>query len=100
MNGGRARLTPTTDGVLLNLHVIPGSSVDRLTYEGISCMLRVHVKAPAHEGKANGRLLKVLRKTFGVCEIVSGHKSKDKVILIKNASENDILNKIQQLGDR
>jgi len=100
MNGGRARLTPTTDGVLLNLHVVPSSSVDRLTYEGGSCMLRVHVKAPAHEGKANGRLLKLLKKTFGACEIVSGHMSRDKVVLIKNTSGNDILNKIRELEDR
>jgi uncharacterized protein (TIGR00251 family) len=58
-------LTQTKEGVLINLRVIPGSREDNLEFSKDSGVARVHVKAQAREGKANERLIKVLRKSLG-----------------------------------
>ena len=92
-------LKETSEGVLLSVRVIPGSKDDGLSGVTGDNELRVRVKAPARDGKANKRLLKVLKTVFGECEIKTGFNSKDKSILIKNKSTWDILHKITDLTE-
>lgn len=53
--------------------------------------LKVRVKAPPVEGKANEALLEFLAETLRVkrsqCELVRGNKSRSKVVLVRGAEE-------------
>ena len=62
--------------------VKPNSKSEEVAWEGDNLVVRV--KEPPREGKANQAVIRVLAKHFGVSQsqvkILSGFKSKDKVI--------------------
>ena len=73
------------DGTLLRLRVKPGARKNAvLAVHGGA--LKVTVIAAADRGKANRGLLKLLSKVFDVplttLEIVAGHSSADKTVLV------------------
>ncbi|MFH1362323.1 MAG: DUF167 domain-containing protein [bacterium] len=65
--------------------VIPRAKVNKIVEESKG-HLKVHLTAPAKEGRANEALVKALAKHFGVkkrqVKIVRGEKSRQKVIEI------------------
>ena len=53
--------------------------------------LILEVKAPPREGEANAEIIKELRRALKKdVEIASGFKSKDKVLLVRNAKREDV----------
>jgi len=77
----------TEGGVLVKVKVVPRSSKPGI--QGVEGdHLRVRLKAPPVEGKANRELVEVLAKALGVSkglvEIAKGHKSRIKEVLISN----------------
>ncbi len=71
------------DGVLISLHVSPGSKEVSFGYDEWRKAIEVKLKSPAKEGKANRELLSIFKEIFGEAEIVSGEKSRSKVLRVK-----------------
>ncbi len=71
--------------MILNIRVTPNAKKNEITKDGNS--LRVRLNAPAAEGKANSALIELLAEHFGVkkgaVRIISGIKSRNKVVEIK-----------------
>jgi hypothetical protein len=65
------------------IKVIPNAKENKVVGESI---LKVYLKAPPIEGKANKELIKILAKYFSVkktnIRIVKGNKSKEKLVEI------------------
>ncbi len=83
-------LKQTREGIYLSLHVIPGSA--RTEIAGLyGDKLKIKVKSPPAEGKANNEIIKFLGKIFSLknkdIEIVKGKKSRSKQIFIKGCSK-------------
>lgn len=86
-----ARLDCRQDGsgVRLKVHLTPKASK-----EGVGGLygdaLKVRVKAPPVEGKANEAMVKLMARTLGVSrksiELVSGQRSRIKIIRVKGLS--------------
>lgn len=68
----------------ISLKVIPGAKKDALSEEDGT--IKVHLRAPAVDGKANEALIKFLAGHYGVktsrIEIIKGLKSRHKIINI------------------
>jgi hypothetical protein len=66
--------------------------------------LKVCVNAPAAEGAANRACREALAKAFGVSkgrvEIVSGHKSREKSILLRDIDEARAESRLAELLDK
>jgi uncharacterized protein (TIGR00251 family) len=64
--------------------------------------LVVRLQAPPVEGAANEALLKFLAKELGVragdVEIVSGERSRDKVVRVEGMEERDLISKLGGAG--
>jgi uncharacterized protein (TIGR00251 family) len=73
--------------VRISVQVKPNSHQEKIEKVGTSYI--VYVKAPPVENRANNALIKLLSEHFRVPKsyiiIVSGHKSKRKIIDIKSA---------------
>ncbi len=74
-------ITPTADGVVIDVRVTPRASHSRLdgAHAGV---LRVRLHAPPVDGAANDELIALMAEAFGVPKravtIVSGHGSRSK----------------------
>lgn len=82
-------LISTPKGTLVKIRLNPKSSQE--TIEGLhGDALKVKVKAPPVDGKANKALVKYLAKRLGLTgkeiEITSGHTSRNKVLLVHGLS--------------
>ena len=83
-------LTPTKDGVLLNLRVSPGAK--RTTIEGFygEGALKLKVAAPPAGGKANAVTERFLADLLGVprsnVALIRGSTHRDKGVLVRGAS--------------
>jgi uncharacterized protein len=73
---------------IYQIKVIPNAKKSSVTQEGE--LWKVHLSAPAVEGKANEALLEVLARHFGVkkrsVSILRGHKARLKLIEIREFS--------------
>jgi uncharacterized protein (TIGR00251 family) len=85
------RQTPT--GITLAVRAQPGAKKTAITGiygEGTAAQLKIAVKAPAIEGRANSALIAFLSETFGLAkskiEIVSGELSRSKVFLFREVT--------------
>lgn len=87
-------LRPTEDGTLVNLRVRPNSRNKDFVSMFDDSQIILNLQSPAREGKANKELIKKLARIMGISTadviIVSGHKSRDKVILIKGKMPQEI----------
>jgi uncharacterized protein (TIGR00251 family) len=64
----------------ITLKVQPNSSKTEIIEESPN-NYKVYLKKPAHEGKANNELIKLLKKHFNKkAKIVKGHTSKTKIV--------------------
>lgn len=86
------KITRVFNGIRFNIRVVPKSSKNILSImdEGV---VKLKIKAPPVDGKANEACVKFLAGVFNVSKssitIVSGHKSKTK--LIEVVGEPDVL---------
>ncbi len=94
---------PTSDGVILRVRVQPRSSKSGIVGV-VGDRLKVCVNAPAAEGAANRACREALAKAFrvskGRVEIVSGHKSREKRILLREVDEEAVSSRISELLDK
>ena len=74
------------ENVKIKVHVIPNSKENKIEgYNEWKKAVVVRIKAPASGGRANRELEKFLSEFFeSDVEIVSGKKSRDKIVLIKS----------------
>ncbi len=74
----------TKDGVLLSIFVKPNSSKFKIAADEGEIV--VYATEEPEKGKVNKEIMKAATKLFGVqAEIVSGHTSKQKILLLRGA---------------
>jgi uncharacterized protein (TIGR00251 family) len=83
-------LKPTAEGCRISVRVQPGAS--RSEVAGLhGTELKVRVKAPPVEGKANAALLEFLAELFrvkrGQCELLRGETARSKTVFIRGLNE-------------
>ena len=76
----------------LRFHVVPNAKIDSVVGEH-GAAIKIKLRAPAVEGKANAALRSFLSKELKIAErqivLERGHKSRDKIIRIDGLSERD-----------
>lgn len=86
----------TKDGVLIKIYVQPKAKKNEI--EGIDewrGRLKVKIKAPPVEGKANREVVKFFSKLFGrEVVIIRGETSREKELLIRGAGKEDIMERL------
>jgi len=79
-------ITKLDNGIKIRVRVIPGSSKCEIS-DLIDNSLKIKLDVPPIEGKANEKCIKFLSKLLDVpktsIQIVSGEKSKNKILFIK-----------------
>ncbi|QDA31469.1 YggU family protein [Thermococcus indicus] len=89
-------LKETKDGTLLLVYVQPKAKRNEI--EGIDewrGRLKVKIKAPPVEGKANKELVKFLSKLLDAqVELVRGETSREKDLLVKNLKPEEVKRKL------
>lgn len=89
----RSPVTAHRDGALIELAVQPRASRAELTgvHDGA---LRLRVTAPPVDGAANAAVIEFLSSQLGISksklEIVSGHSSRRKRVLVRGSDEVDV----------
>ena len=82
----------TSDGLILNLKIVPNSSKNCIIVENE--FIKVKVTAQPIENKANKALIEYLSKIFKIpktnIEIVRGETSKEKTVFIKTTDNEKI----------
>ena len=76
----------TKDGIVIKIHVVPNSSKTQIIGEH-GDRLKIKIKAPPVDGKANEEVIDFLCEKLGIkknqAELVAGQTSKSKNILLK-----------------
>lgn len=90
---------PLSEGVGLLLHCQPGARVTRIVGEH-GGRLKIALHAPAVDNKANEALVAWLAECFGVprrqLEIVSGHTSRQKKVVIQGVDLQSVIRVLKQ----
>lgn len=77
----------TDEGVVIQVKVIPGSSRSEISEILDNGQLKIKLNSPPIEGKANKECIKLLSKELKLpkssIEIVSGDKSRNKIVFLK-----------------
>ena len=77
----------------LRFHVVPNAKVDSVMGEH-GAAIKIKLRAPAVEGKANAALRSFLSKELKIAErqivLERGHKSRDKIIRIDGLSDEEV----------
>lgn len=91
-------LTPSREGILLNVHAQPGARRSGLTGEHGGA-LRVAVNAPPDKGKANAAILAVLAVALGLkpsqIALIAGETSRRKRVLLAGLTAEDAARRIE-----
>jgi uncharacterized protein (TIGR00251 family) len=86
---------PTKEGTVLNLRVSPGAKNSSTEGTYGENALKLRVAAPPADGKANEELRRFLAGLFGIprsdVELVRGASSRDKSVLIRDTSEEEVI---------
>jgi len=84
--------------VKLKVHVSPGSKKSEVQgYDPWKNALIVKLKSPPEGGKANRELIKILSEFFSAeVDILSGHRSRDKVVVIRGLTENEVYDRAKK----
>ena len=90
---------PLSEGVSLLLHCQPGARVTRIVGEH-GGRLKIALHAPAVDNKANEALVAWLAEHLGVprrqLEIVSGHTSRQKKVVIQGVDLQSVIRVLKQ----
>ena len=89
----------TPDGITVMIEVSPNSGKFQITgYNEWRQTLEVKIKAPPTKGKANKEIMKEFSKLTGhTAEIISGHKSRLKTLMINKIDEESFFNILKEL---
>ena len=91
----------TAQGTAIEIYVQPKASRNELAgiHEG---SLKVRLTSPPIEGEANKECIKFLAKLLHVpkshLEILKGHKSRRKTVLVRDVAPEALVNALKQLG--
>lgn len=81
----------------LRFHIVPNAKQNKVMGEH-GAAIKIKLRAPALEGKANAALRSFLAEELKVSErnivLERGHKSRDKVIRIEGLSEEDVRHRL------
>lgn len=92
------RLHDGKKGAALAVRVTPRASRNEIVEIQSDGTVRIHLTAPAHEGKANEELIKFLAEIFGVpksnVDIVAGANGRDKLISVLDMDAIEVHNRI------
>lgn len=84
---------PHAEGATLAVRAQPGARKNAVLGEH-SGSLKVAVRAPPEDGRANEAILELLRDTFGwkrsQLELVSGHTNRNKVVLVRGVTADEL----------
>ena len=87
--------------LILDVEISPNSETSRIS--GVNewrKRLRIDISKPAVNGMANEELLRFIIQKFNIksnqAELISGHKSKQKSIMVSGISDDDILSVVNQ----
>ena len=76
-----------------HVHVVPNAKIDKVVGEHGDA-IKIKLRAPAVEGKANAALIAFLAKSLDISEreivLLRGQKSRDKIIRIDRLSESEL----------
>ena len=93
-------LQSINEGVILHVRVQPRAAKSEITGVRGEC-LKVRINAPPVEGAANRACRDFFAKKFGIprgqIEILSGEKSREKRILIRDVKEDVISSQISEI---
>ena len=82
----------------LGFHVVPNAKVDSVVGE-YGGAIKIKLRAPAVDGKANAALRSFLSKELNIAErqivLKRGHKSRDKIIRIDGLSEPEVRSRLR-----
>ncbi len=85
------------EGITINLDVSPGAKKSEIGYDEWRNVVTVKVKNPPKKGKANNEIIKRFKEFLGrEVEIIAGHTSSRKVIFVHNASEDEVVKKLEE----
>jgi len=77
----------------IRVHVVPNAKIDKVVGEHAGA-IKIRLRAPAVEGKANAALVDFLAKRLKVPKLtivlLHGHKSRDKLVRIDGLSEEEL----------
>jgi uncharacterized protein len=82
------------EGVYVDIHVVPGSKKECVDYDVFGKRLRLKIRAPAVDGKANKGVLEYFSGLFGVCDLVSGPASRKKTVFIGGKTYSEVLERL------
>jgi uncharacterized protein len=92
------RLHDGKKGAALAVRVTPRASRNEIVEIQSDGTVRIHLTAPAHEGKANEELIKFLAEIFGVpksnVDIVAGANGRDKLISVLDMDAEEVHSRI------
>ena len=81
----------------LRFYVVPNAKVDSVVSE-YGAAIKIKLRAPAVDGKANTALRSFLSKELEIAErqivLERGHKSRDKIIRIDGLSEQEVRSRL------
>jgi uncharacterized protein (TIGR00251 family) len=84
----------TERGTILKVMVRPKSRERILVAEISPEIIIINLKSPAREGKANSELVKRMAKALSIStssiDLIAGHKSREKTLLVQGLSPEDI----------
>ncbi|MFZ2456787.1 MAG: DUF167 family protein [Candidatus Altiarchaeia archaeon] len=88
------------DGVYVDIHVVPGSKKEGADYDAFGKRLRLKIRAPAVDGKANKGVIEYFSGIFGVCVLASGPASRKKTVFIPGMAYSEVLGRLEEkVGD-
>ncbi|MHA1186698.1 MAG: DUF167 domain-containing protein [Candidatus Heimdallarchaeota archaeon] len=94
-------LASANNGIRVKIVVKPNSKQPGIKIDTEKKYLQISVKSPPDKGKANKELLKLLAKQLELSlanlSIISGQRSRDKIILVANVSLEDLQKKIEKI---
>jgi len=77
----------------IRVHVVPNAKIDKVVGEHAGA-IKIRLRAPAVEGKANAALVDFLANRLKVPKLtivlLRGHKSRDKLVRIDGLSEEEL----------
>ena len=92
-------LTEKDENVLVKIAVKPNSRKKNIIVDSKENFLFVNLLAPPDKGKANKELLRFLSNFLDISlsrfQISSGHTTRNKIVLIKNVTKEEIKVKLQ-----
>jgi uncharacterized protein (TIGR00251 family) len=90
----RGYITPTEDGILLNLRISPRAKRSSIEGPYGESALKLKVAAPPVYGKANAEAGRFLAKLLGISRsnlaVVRGTSSRDKAVLVHGVGEDEV----------